>query len=101
MSRAREEAPPPEPEPDAPQDDEPPADVPDEEPRITGAQRAMLHALFRSQGMDQNAYREYTRKTLGRELDTTNELTVTEASFMIDHMQELAGETDGNEAASH
>jgi hypothetical protein len=69
-------------------------ELPAEEPKITSAQRAILHALFRAQGWSRDTYRDFTRQTLGRELDTTNELTVTEASFMIERMQELSGEAD-------
>jgi hypothetical protein len=71
-----------------------PLEIPEEEPKITGAQRALLHALFRAQGWNQTAYRAFTAKMLNRELETTNELTITEAAYMIDHMQELAGEDD-------
>ena len=76
-----------------------PLDMPEAEPTITSAQRAILHALFRAQGWSQDTYREFTRKLLGRELETTNELTVTEASFVIDHMKELSGVND--DASSH
>lgn len=89
----------PEPEPDEPADDEPPND--EAEPTITGKQRAMLHALFRAQGWNQDVYRQYTRERLGRALDTTNDLTVTEASFMISHMKELAGETHDENATTN
>jgi hypothetical protein len=71
-----------------------PIELPEEEPKITSPQRAILHALFRAQGWNQDTYREFTRQTLGRKLETTNELTVTEASFMIEHMKELSGEAE-------
>lgn len=65
------------------------------EPTITSKQSAILHALFRSQGWQPEHYREYARKMLGKEtLTTTKELTVTEASYMIDHMKELSGVDD-------
>jgi len=84
------------------QEEELPLELPEEEPKITSAQRAIMHALFRAQGWSQDTYREFTRNTLGRKLETTNELTVTEASFMIEHMKELAGETDNaDEIISH
>lgn len=75
-------------------------ELPDEEPKITSSQRAIMHALFRSQGWSQDTYREFTRQTLGRKLETTNDLTVTEASFMIDKMKELSGESDADEDIS-
>lgn len=77
-------------------------ELPEEESKITSSQRAIMHALFRSQGWSQDTYREFTRQTLGRKLETTNELTVTEASFMIDKMKELSGESDADgEIGSH
>jgi hypothetical protein len=72
-------------------------ELPEEEPTITSAQRAILHALFRAQGWSQDTYRQFTRTTLGRSLETTSELSVTEASFMIERMKELAGENDDAE----
>jgi hypothetical protein len=72
-------------------------ELPEDEPKITSAQRAILHALFRAQGWSQDTYRQFTRTTLGRALETTSELSVTEASFMIERMKELSGENDDAE----
>lgn len=79
---------------DRTQEESLPLDLPEEEPKITSAQRAIMHALFRAQGWSQDTYREFTRKSLGRTLETTNDLTVTEASYMIERMKELSGEDD-------
>jgi hypothetical protein len=76
-------------------------ELPEEEPKITSAQRAVLHAMFRAQGWNRETYRDFTRQTLGRELDTTNELSVTEASFMIERMKELSGEADAENDTQH
>lgn len=75
-------------------------ELPEEEPRITSSQRAIMHALFRAQGWDRDTYRDFTRQTLGRQLETTSELTVTEASFVIERMKELSGEADADDAAT-
>ena len=54
------------------------------EPAITGAQSAMLHALYRARGMERDAYLQDAARFVGRELSTTAELTKAEASRLID-----------------
>lgn len=73
-------------------DDETPSDeeLAESEPLISGSQRARLHAEFNGAGLDRPAYLEWTRQTLGRpDLTTTNELTVTEASYLIERIEQI------------
>lgn len=65
-------------------------DIPDAPPGpelITGAQRALLHSLYRAQGMDRSAYLAEASQHVGRVLGSTNELTKAEASDLIDYHQ--------------
>jgi hypothetical protein len=63
-------------------DDDPQADPP--EPLITGPQRAKLHAEFNAAGMGRDAYLAWSADKVGHHLATTNDLTVTEASHLLD-----------------
>lgn len=72
-------------------DEAPPEDDGGEvpEPKMTPAQRARLHAEFNAAGMDRDGYLGWTRQALDRpELSTTRDLTVTEASFLLDRIAE-------------
>jgi hypothetical protein len=78
-----------------------PLELPDEEPTISNGQRKIMHVLFNKLGWSQDTYREFTRQTLGRQLETTNELTITEADFIIKRLNELiARDDDSQEPAS-
>lgn len=59
------------------------------EPLITGAQRARLHAAFNGAGLERPAYIAWTSTTLGRDVETTNDLTVTEASYLLDRIEQI------------
>ena len=64
-----------------------PLDLPEAQPAselITGAQRALLHSLYKAQGMDRSAYLAEASQHVGRVLGSTNELTKAEASELID-----------------
>lgn len=81
---------------EAPEDDgdEVPGDDP--EPRMTPAQRARLHAEFNAAGLDRTAYLNWARVTLDRdELTTTKDLTVTEASFLLDRIEVIKADRIG------
>lgn len=96
---AKRAAPPPEPEPDlepvaedstgageaeAPADSaEPPAPV----APITKAQSAKMHAAFNDVGVtDRESRLTYTRKVIGRHIESSNELTKDEASLLLDSL---------------
>ena len=78
-----------------PEDDD--GEVP--EPKMTPAQRARLHAEFNAAGMDRDGYLGWTRQALDRpELGTTRDLTVTEASFLLDRIAEAKARRGADEA---
>lgn len=52
--------------------------------QITRAQSKMLHALFNKHGMKRDEYIAFLSKEVGRTLTTSDELTKTEASHIID-----------------
>jgi hypothetical protein len=92
-------APPPAPEPDL---DEPPTPAavdepePDGEQMVTQAQQRKMHALFREVGID-SSDREgrlrYVTETIGRQVDTSSDLTKAEASTVIDALESWAEAT--------
>lgn len=51
---------------------------------MTGAQRALLHSLYKAEGLDRSAYLADASQLVGRVLGSTNELTKQEASLLID-----------------
>lgn len=84
-----------EPEPTVPVEPPPAEDVveppnADAEPLVTPAQRRMLHPLFIENGVRSSDGRHaWLAEFLGHEIDSTNDLTVTEASAAIDELQRL------------
>jgi hypothetical protein len=77
---------------DAPQPtlppDEPPEPDPDVEPLLTPAQLTKLQVLFVRVGVrGPEARHRYLTQWLGRPIESTNELTVTEASATIDRLE--------------
>lgn len=56
------------------------------EPRMTSAQRAMLHAQFKAAGMSRDEYMAWSERHTGRPLSSTNDLTVAEASHLLDRI---------------
>ena len=71
-------------------DDQPDdTELDDSEPLITGSQRARLHAAFNGAGLERPAYIAWSSTTLGRDIETTNDLTVTEASYLLDRIEEI------------
>jgi hypothetical protein len=74
-----------------PNTDAAPGETPDElvaePPAITGSQSALVHALYRAQGLERDAYLRDASAFVGRELTTTGELTKAEASRLIDALQ--------------
>jgi hypothetical protein len=101
--------PPPEPEERGPvtptptPDDQPtpPATPPDPaaEPPATDAQKRQIFALMRDVGLtgDREARFAYTIRIVGRELASSNELTIREAGLVIDDLQEIAKLPAGEE----
>lgn len=93
-------APAPEPEPPAvvadltDADEIPPDELDDEgEPLVTPAQRRTLHPLFIEVGIrGSDARHAWLAEYLGREIDSTNDITVTEASAAIDELIRLRGQ---------
>jgi hypothetical protein len=70
-------------------DDDPPNE--DVEPLVTSAQRATLHVGFKALGLDRdgpNGYVAAAGRIVGRTIDSTSELTVTEASAVIEAVNE-------------
>lgn len=58
------------------------------EDRITAAQSKALHATFTEAGITQRDHRlDYCRNLLGRDIDTSNDLTRSEASAVIDALK--------------
>jgi hypothetical protein len=72
--------------PEAPQELLPAPELPQGPELMTGAQRARLHALYKSAGMDRDAYLADASQAVGRVLGSTNELTKAEASQLIDFL---------------
>jgi hypothetical protein len=60
------------------------AEVVPDEPLRTDAQSRALHARFRDLGLDRDAALEYCAGIIGRNLDSTKELTRAEASMILD-----------------
>jgi hypothetical protein len=72
------------PEPLPPPDTQPKPEIPDE-PAMTGAQQRQIFALMRDIGIDNREDRlAYTIKTIGRTIQTSNELTISEAGKVIE-----------------
>lgn len=76
-------------------DDSEPADgdgdVEPPEPGITSGQRALIQSGFRALGLDRDGPEGYIARAsriVGRRIESTNDLTVTEASFLIDTIEE-------------
>jgi hypothetical protein len=76
-------------------DDSEPADgdetSPDDEPMIESKQRARLHVGFKALGLDRDGASGYiavTGRILGRHVESTNDLTVTEASHVIEVVED-------------
>lgn len=70
-----------------------PADppLPDEPPLASDAQRRMLHALFRERGIDDRQARlDYCSTVTGRAIPTSTNLTLDEASAVIDALEAAA-----------
>lgn len=65
-----------------------PVDVTDaevvDEPLRTDAQSRALHARFRDLGLDRDGALNYCARIIGRDLDSTKQLTRTEASLILD-----------------
>ena len=57
-------------------------------PMITGGQRALLHSLYRAQGLPRDVYLADASNFVNRELSTTEELTKWEASQLIDYLNQ-------------
>ena len=58
-------------------------------PPITEPQRRKIHALFRDKGIADRAERlTYCGQVIGRDVPTSTELTVDEASQIIDHLEQ-------------
>ena len=72
---------------------------PDPEPEpISTDQRAKLHAMFRDAGIEDRADRlAYCGGVLGRDVPTSTDLTMAEASQVIDHL----GQYDADDPQSH
>ena len=82
-----EAPPPPDPQP-AP--DPPPEPGP--EPQATDAQKRQIFALMRDVGMppsDRDARLAYTVRIVGRQLESSNDLTIADAARVIDDLQEI------------
>lgn len=78
------------------EEDEPPADEPETGEAVTKPQLAKMHATFNDMGITDRAERlDLTRALLSRtELISASELTKTEASTLIDLLEQCAGEPD-------
>jgi hypothetical protein len=55
---------------------------------ITGSQRALLHSLYRAQGLARDAYLADASTFVNRQLSTTEELTKGEAHQLISYLQQ-------------
>jgi hypothetical protein len=80
--------------PTPPPDDQPtpPAPDPADEPPATDAQKRQLFALMRDVGLttaDRDNRLAYTNRVVGRELASSNELTIGEASTVIDDLVQI------------
>jgi hypothetical protein len=95
----------PEPEPERPRPPVPPTPPPDEqpeppaapdpadEPAATDAQKRQIFALMRDVGFtagDRDDRLAYTNRIVGRELESSNDLTIREAGLVIDDLQAIA-----------
>lgn len=70
--------------------DEPPLDDPDEEADITEPQKKMMFALMHEQNfIDRDDRLAFVTQTLGRDVTSSSDLTVTEASAVIDALRTL------------
>jgi hypothetical protein len=56
------------------------------EPLITDAQRKLMHAEFRAARLDRARYLAWVERIVERPVETTNDLTVTEASYVLDRI---------------
>lgn len=79
------------------EDPEPPSPLPEAD-RMTDPQRKALHALLRKRGGVGDTRFPILSQLLGREVTSTDELSVSDASFCIDALQE-DGAPEGGEAA--
>jgi len=61
-------------------------------PLITGGQRALLHSLYRAQGLTREAYLLDASTFVNRALTTTDELTKWEATQLIDYLNQTPAE---------
>lgn len=73
----------------------------DAEPTITKAQSARLHAEFRGVGMNRDEYLAWSARVLEVEhLDTLSDITVTEASALLDRIETIKANRRANEAVA-
>lgn len=81
---------------DDPEPDFEEAQLPEPEPApegITKAQSAKLHALYNANGLaDRDERMAFTCGLIGRDIASSNDLTKDEASHLIDHLENLAGD---------
>jgi hypothetical protein len=91
-TRTRKRAPAREPvAPTPPADEQPEPELPATEPLATDAYRRKIFALMRNTGLEGREERlDYTSAIIGREIQSSNELTIGEASKLIEALEALA-----------